>query len=63
MKWNAYPSNILAREHVDTSLQSPIRLVQAELEPVIKRWAKDMNRHFSKAVSYTHLTLPTIYSV
>lgn len=41
MKWNAYLSNILAREHVDTSLQSPIRLVQAELEPVIKRWAKE----------------------
>lgn len=41
MKWNAYLSNILAREHVDTSLQSPIRLAQAELEPVIRRWAKE----------------------
>ena len=57
----------------------PVTIPKRELLRVIKRFVKDQNRgisvklfaelcgvdkdHLLDAVSYTHLTLPTIYSV
>lgn len=39
MTADAYLNGILARESVDTGLASPVRAVQATLEPILRGWA------------------------